>query len=55
MLMAEGKIHPVVGIWWQKNYDAFRDQPENYETDVAKEETLSASEIADKYSHMGDD
>lgn len=55
MLMAEGKIHPVVGIWWQKNYDAFRDQPENYEEDVAKDETLSASEIADKYSHMGDD
>ena len=27
-LMANGKINPVVGIFWQKNYDGMRDQQE---------------------------
>jgi len=27
-LMANGKINPVVGIFWQKNYDGLRDQQE---------------------------
>ena len=27
-LMASGKLNPVVGIFWQKNYDGFKDQQE---------------------------
>lgn len=27
-LMAENKLNPVVGIFWQKNYDGFKDQQE---------------------------
>lgn len=27
-LMIEGKVNPVVGIFWQKNYDGFKDQQE---------------------------
>ena len=27
-MMAEGKVNPVVGIFWQKNYDGFKDQQE---------------------------
>ena len=27
ILMAEGKLNPVTGIWWQKNYDRFEDKP----------------------------
>jgi hypothetical protein len=27
-LMEDGKVNPVTGIFWQKNYDGFRDQQE---------------------------
>ncbi|CAJ0600759.1 unnamed protein product [Cylicocyclus nassatus] len=27
-LMADGKVNPVTGIFWQKNYDGLRDQQE---------------------------
>ena len=27
-MMADGKLNPVVGIFWQKNYDGFKDQQE---------------------------
>lgn len=27
-MMADGKIHPAVGIFWQKNFDGMRDQTE---------------------------
>jgi len=27
-MMASGKLNPVVGIFWQKNYDGFKDQQE---------------------------
>lgn len=26
--MVQGKLNPIVGIWWQKNYDGFTDQQE---------------------------
>ena len=54
MLMAENKIHPVVGIWWQKNYDGFRDQPNEAEIESDDRETLTASEIAAKYADLHD-
>ena len=54
MLMAEGKIHPVVGIWWQKNYDGFRDQPLETFDDDREQPDMTASEIAEKYAGLDD-
>ena len=31
-LMQDGKVNPVVGIFWQKNYDGMRDQTETVVT-----------------------
>lgn len=31
-LMADGKVNPAVGIFWQKNYDGLKDQVENVVT-----------------------
>lgn len=56
ILMAEGKIHPVTGIWWQKNYDSFSDQPslapEAYDD---KEDTATGEEIKQKYKDLPDE
>lgn len=54
MLMAEGKIHPVTGIWWQKNYDSFSDKPAELppSTDAGE---LTSSEIANKYRDLPDE
>ena len=54
MLMAENKIHPVVGIWWQKNYDGFRDQPNEAEVSADDGTQLTAAEIAEKYARLDD-
>ena len=54
MLMAEGKIHPVVGIWWQKNYDGFRDNPSELDEGDNDKENLTAAEIAAKYADLDD-
>ena len=54
MLMAEGKLHPVIGIWWQKNYDGFRDQPLESFEDECERDDLTASEIAEKYAGLDD-
>lgn len=54
MLMAENKIHPVVGIWWQKNYDGFRDQPNEAEVRDDDTDRLTAAEIAEKYANLDD-
>ena len=50
MLMAEGKIHPVVGIWWQKNYDGFRDNPTEYVGDGREDEEASVNDVIEKYA-----
>jgi len=50
-LMSDGKINPVTGIFWQKNYDGLRDQTE---LAIAPVNPLgdgkSAEELAKKYS-----
>ena len=50
-LMSDGKINPVTGIFWQKNYDGLRDQTE---LAVAPVNPLgdgkSAEELAKKYA-----
>lgn len=34
MYMLDGKIAPVTGIWWQKNFDGFRDVTETIQTKI---------------------
>ena len=51
-LMEDGKINPVTGIFWQKNYDGFKDQqevvvtPKNPLGELPSEEEL-AKQITD--------
>ena len=49
--MSDGKVNPVVGIFWQKNYDGLRDQQEHI---IAPANPLgegrSAEELQKKYS-----
>ncbi len=54
MLMAEGKIHPVIGIWWQKNYDGFRDNPMDVVDTGDDDAKLTSAEIAAKYADLED-
>ena len=50
-LMSDGKINPVTGIFWQKNYDGLRDQTELAIAPVNPlGEGKSAEELAKKYS-----
>lgn len=49
--MSDGKINPVTGIFWQKNYDGLRDQTELAIAPVNPlGEGKSAEELAKKYS-----
>lgn len=45
-LMQDSKINPVVGIFWQKNYDGLKDQQE---TVVKAEEHVDTARLKDKY------
>ena len=54
MLMAEGKIHPVIGIWWQKNYDGFRDNPLDVVDTTDDGQKMTSAEIAAKYEGLDD-
>lgn len=50
MYMLDGKVSPVTGIWWQKNYDGLRDVTENIQikTDLTTPEQ-SIEAIRQKY------
>lgn len=49
-LMADGKINPVTGLFWQKNFDNFRDQQEIVVTpNNPLGDSLSNEELARKY------
>ena len=54
-MMADGKLNPVVGIWWQKNWDGFSDRPPELQAAEEKEEDPTVNEIAQKYAGIGDD
>lgn len=54
MMMNEGKINPVVGIWWQKVYDKYTDLPQPQAADSTLGEVKSAAEIAEKYQNLPD-
>lgn len=49
-LMQDGKINPVTGIFWQKNYDGLRDQQEVVVTpNNPLGDTKSVAELTEKY------
>ena len=52
---AEGKLHPTLTIWWQKQYDGFQDdpQPEKKLSDDYRP-PADPQEIAEKYKHLLD-
>lgn len=54
-MMVEGKINPIIAIWWEKNFDGFTDRPGDVIADTDEAQELSASEIASKYAGIGDD
>ncbi len=53
LLMLNGKVNPVVGIWWQKAYDGMTEEPpREAESITALGEQRSAAEIAEKYANL---
>lgn len=54
-MMVDGKLNPIIGIWWQKNYDGFTDHPVAAVEIGDEEPEVSESEIAQKYAGIGED
>lgn len=53
MVMSEGKINPVLGIWWQKVYDKYTDVVKpDAEAPKLLGENVSSGEIAEKYKNI---
>ena len=51
MLMQDGAINPVTGLFWQKNFDGFQDQQEIITaTKDPLGENMSRKEIEDRFS-----
>jgi hypothetical protein len=56
-LVADGKIHPIVGIFWQRNYDGLRNDTEQVQNNTAiddgqGDEFSSVSEIKKRYGDL---
>ena len=52
-LMAQGKVNPVTGIWWQKVYDKYTDIPQpDAKTQDLLGDDVSAEAIAEKYKDI---
>lgn len=52
-LMAQGKVNPVTGIWWQKVYDKYTDLPQpDAQAPSLLGEDVSAGAIAEKYKNL---
>ena len=49
---SEGRINPTLAIWWQKNYDGFRDEPVIEKTQEEIAAPVDPEEIAEKYKHL---
>lgn len=51
--MSENLLNPVLGIWWQKNYDGMTDQPLlEVDADAGLEIKADPDEIAAKYKGL---
>lgn len=56
-LIQDGKLNPITGIFWQRNYDGLKNDPEKM-GEVAEDplgETATAQEIMDKYGDLATD
>lgn len=54
-MMADGKLNPIIGIWWQKNFDGFTDKPQQLVESTEEDRDPTVNEIAQKYAGIGDD
>ena len=48
-LMAEGQIHPAVGIFWQKAYDGYQDTPQININNINVLPNVSKDELLEQY------
>lgn len=53
--MSENNLNPVVGIWWQKNYDGLMDDPKEGKAIESNEPELDAQTIREKYADLPED
>lgn len=51
-LMSEGKINPVTGIFWQKNFDGLKDVQDLVVAPGDREDTPTREEIAARYQAL---
>ena len=53
MIMSEGKLNPILGIWWQKVYDRYTDivHPDAGAPKLLGE-SVTPGEIAEKYKNL---
>lgn len=51
-LMIENKIMPGVGIFWQKNYDGMKDEPEEKAEATVDDELKSPEQIREQYKYL---
>ena len=49
---SEGKLNVSLAIWWQKNYDGFRDVPEIEKESTVVDRPADPEEISKKYQHV---
>ena len=55
-LIADQKINPVIGIFWQRNYDGLRNDTEQIQAvEQAEEEKTSTQEYIEKYGKLIED
>ena len=48
---SEGKLNVSLAIWWQKNYDGFKDIPDVEKANTIVDRPADPEEIAKKYEH----
>ena len=53
-LISQGEINPVIGIFWQRNYDGLRNDTEQMQSlqDSNQEEDMTSNEYMKKYGNL---
>ena len=56
-LIADQKINPVIGIFWQRNYDGLRNDTEQQQAiqETSKDEGMTAEDYSKKYGNLIDE
>ena len=52
--MADGKVHPIVGIFWQRNYDGLRNDTEQVQNNTEQEDDNAFSSVSEIKKRYGD-